>query len=643
MNFRHPSKHTVRAALIAFSANFGFSLVPNAPADQRPSPRLADPVKLDALFTSIETSVDPKGLSDEPATPRYRLTSDGYVRVLSAPEGCGFRARAAASDSAVESAKAFVAEHARAFGAASDRVDFTMKRHRTQNDRHYVRLEQTYATLPVFAAEIVLQLNTAGQVAFVLADIARNTSLLDHGTVSTEPALNAGDVSDIARRHVEASLGGGDLRASDPRLMVFDSSVVAEPGDVHLVWQVFVESEVFPEINEHLLIDAHDGGIVRHYSRNGEFLDRKIYDASNTSADPGVLWRAEGDPAAGIDDVDQAYEYLGDAYMFYLVHTERDSLDDNGMTISATVRYCAPGSSCPYRNAFWRPGWFANRLYFGQDYAVQDIVAHEYSHGVTSFESNLVYENESGAINEFFSDAFGEFVDQRFVDFGHDGTSWNWQIGEDLPDGTIRDMSDPPNPPFPGVMNSDCTITGGNVRQPDRKSSPHWYTGDCDHGGVHINCGVGNKLCYLLTDGDSFNGQTVVGMDIPNVAALLYEVNANLLPSGADYRDLGNAMQQAAAVTSFYWDWGPVWTQNSLFRALKAVEIAATDDIYVDAAYWGPEFGTELFPYNTVEEAYAAAYPGDRLRIKAGSYNETPTFEKITKIYPRDGTVTIGR
>jgi Zn-dependent metalloprotease len=571
------------------------------------------------------------------------MTSDGYIRVLSAPEGCGFRASAAAGDSPAESAKALITEHARAFGATSDRVDFAIKRHRTRNNRHYVRLEQTYATLPVFAAEIVVQLNTAGQVEFALSDIARDTSLLDDGKVSTVPALADDQARELARDRVDTMPGGEDLRTSDPRLMIFDSSVIAEPGEVHLVWEVFVESRTTPEINEHLLIDAHDGGIVRHYARNRDLLDREIYDASNTSDDPGVLWRAEGDPAAGIVDVDHAYEYLGDAYMFYMLHTERNSLDDNGMTISATVRYCAPGSTCPYRNAFWRPGWFANRLYFGQDYAVQDIVAHEYSHGVTSFESNLVYENESGAINEFFSDAFGEFVDQRYVDFGHDGTSWNWQIGEDLPNGTIRDMSDPPNPPSPGVMNPDCTITGANVRQPDRKGSPYWYTGECDYGGVHINCGVGNKLCYLLTDGESFNGQTVVGMDIPNVAALLYEVNANLLPSGADYRDLGNAMQQAAAVTSFYWDWGPVRTQNNLYRALKAVEIAATDDIYVDAAYWGPEFGTELFPYNTVEEAYAAAYPGDRLRIKAGSYNETPSLEKIMKIYPRDGTVTIGR
>jgi Zn-dependent metalloprotease len=440
----------------------------------------------------------------------------------------------------------------------------------------------------------------------------------------------------LAHEYVEASLRGEDLATSLPRLMIFDSSVVAEPGDVHLVWEVYAWSNVDPEINEHLLIDAHDGSIVRHYPLNRYDRYREIYDASNTSADPGVLWREEGDPAAGIVDVDRAYEYLGDVWWFYDVWLGRDSLDDNGMVVSTTVRYCRSGSPCPYNNAFWRPGLFANRFYFGQHYAVQDIVAHEYTHGVTSFESNLVYENESGAINEFLSDAFAEFVDQTVLDHGGDGYVKDWLIGEDLPGGEVRSMKDPPNPPSPDVMDSNCEFDG-NLRQPDRMGSPYWYSGACDHGGVHINCGVGNKLCYLLTDGDTFNGQTVEGMDIGDVAELLYEANRNLLPSGADYSDLGDILQQAAV--NRYWT---EKNQNNLYRALKAVEIASGVDIYVDGAHWGIELGTELFPYNTVAEGYEAAYPGDMLRVKAGTYAETLTLRKVMKIIPREGTVRIG-
>ena len=39
--------------------------------------------------------------------------------------------------------------------------------------------------------------------------------------------------------------------------------------------------------------------------------------------------------------------------------------------------------------------------------AALDIVAHELTHGVTEFTSNLIYRNESGALNEAFSDMMG--------------------------------------------------------------------------------------------------------------------------------------------------------------------------------------------------------------------------------------------
>jgi len=126
-------------------------------------------------------------------------------------------------------------------------------------------------------------------------------------------------------------------------------------------------------------------------------------------------------------------------------------------------------------------------------------------------------------------------------------------------------------------------------------------------------------------------------MGIADVAELLYEANRDLLPSGADYTDLGDVLEQTAV--NDYWITDD---RNNLYRALKAVEIASDKDIYIDGVYLGPEFGTELFPYNTVAEGYDAAYPGDRLRIKAGSYNETLTFRKVVKLIPRDGTVRIG-
>lgn len=88
---------------------------------------------------------------------------------------------------------------------------------------------------------------------------------------------------------------------------------------------------------------------------------------------------------------------------------------------------------------------------------------------------------------------------------------------------------------------------------PNRHEGVHWHplaqnpSRFNDWGGVHTNSGVGNKLCYLLTDGDTFNGHTIFGMGIDTTARLFYECQTSgLLTSGADYADLGGVLLQAA-------------------------------------------------------------------------------------------------
>src|SRR5260221_3831081 len=97
---------------------------------------------------------------------------------------------------------------------------------------------------------------------------------------------------------------------------------------------------------------------------------------------------------------------------------------------------------------------------------VDDVVAHELTHGVTQHESGLIYQDQSGAINESFSDTWGEFIDLT-NGVGNDSSGVRWLMGEDTSDGAIRDMKNPPN-----------------YFQPDRMSSPYYYYGPDDNGGV---------------------------------------------------------------------------------------------------------------------------------------------------------------
>jgi hypothetical protein len=166
-----------------------------------------------------------------------------------------------------------------------------------------------------------------------------------------------------------------------------------------------------------------------------------------------------------------------------------------------------------------------------------------------------------------------------------------------------------------------------------------------DYGGVHTNSGVNNKLCFLLTDGGVFNGQTVSGMGILRVAGLYYEVNTNILTSGANWTDLYNALVQA----SINLGWS-VEERNNLYRACAAVEIASSQDIYVDQAnncsfQDGRQFCAFHLggPFQKVINGANAARPGDALLIKGGFYNETLTFDKIMVIKSYGGVVTIGQ
>jgi hypothetical protein len=80
---------------------------------------------------------------------------------------------------------------------------------------------------------------------------------------------------------------------------------------------------------------------------------------------------------------------------------------------------------------------------------------------------------------------------------------------------------------------------------PDRIGSSLYWFDSADNGGVHINSGINNKAAYLLTDGGTFNGQTVSALGMTKVATIYYEVQRNLLTSGSDYNDLYNLLYQA--------------------------------------------------------------------------------------------------
>ena len=541
---------------------FSFMFSDIAHADN--SVKGADSYEISKLLKSKTEKKDIKeGHKKTKESVRVSLNEEEYVKHIGAPPGHHFPVTSVVKGKPEATAKNFLFEYGNAFGIKSKMVDFETLKVKTKNDRNYVRFQQVYADTPVFGAEVIVQLDTEDGVESVLSDIMRDTAILDDGQLSLNPKVSSLYATKIAEDQIMVEHPIARLISTEPSLMIYEPSVVGSQGKIRLVWHMIVRSTEGSLVDEVVLVDAHTGEIPLHFSQINHSLNRMVYDANNTDADPGTLERSETKTSSNVTDANTVFTFLGDTYNFYLNKNGRDSADDNGATISATVQYCDPGDvSCP--ETWYNAKHMGDRLYFGNRITADDVVAHEYTHWVTSNESNLNYFYESGAINEALSDIWGTFID--FENGGGD-----WLIGEDLPEGALRNMQDPPNPPSPCDF-PNCW-QGENPRQPDRKSQKQF--GDCllplasnDKCGVHINSGIINKLAYLLINGDTFNGYTINGMSIPKIADIFYEVQTNLLSSSADFTDLYNQLIQAAINLN----WAAT-EQGNLQDACLAVEI----------------------------------------------------------------------
>jgi Zn-dependent metalloprotease len=216
---------------------------------------------------------------------------------------------------------------------------------------------------------------------------------------------------------------------------------------------------------------------------------RTIYDAHNRQRLPGKVVRVEGASATGDQAIDEAYHGLGATYDFYWKVFERDSIDDEGLPLNATVHF-----GKDYDNAFWN----GERMVFGDGdgelfnrFTLSlDVIGHELTHGVTEDEAQLIYRNQSGALNESMSDVFGSLVRQHGENQTADQADWLIGKGlftDNVNGEALRSMK------APGTAFDDPVL--GKDPQPAHLRD-YVATFD-DNGGVHINSGIPNHAFYL--------------------------------------------------------------------------------------------------------------------------------------------------
>jgi Zn-dependent metalloprotease len=447
-------------------------------------------------------------------------------------------------------ARGFLAQYGSLFGLTTPDKELDVIRDRTLEDgRSFVRFQQTYQDIPVVGGELIVQVGADQKI------ISANGEVLPDLSLDVNPDITAENAQQNALKKIAKDYGLDvtQLDADSPELWIYNPILLGSPGQRKntLVWRLEVTSKELLPIRELVLVDAQLGVVTLSFNQIHAAKDREVYDNNNNPAlglpGNGPV-RSEGDAATGVTDVDLAYDYAGDTYDFFFNEHGRDSLDGSGMTIISTVRYCTPTDTCPYANAFWN----GTQMAYGDGYAAaDDVVGHELTHGVTDFTSHLFYYYQSGAINESLSDMWGEFIDQT-NGAGTDSLGVKWLMGEDIPGGAIRSMANPPA-----------------FSDPDKITSSNYWCDETDNGGVHINSGVNNKAAYLMTDGGSFNGFTIAGLGISNVADLYYEVQTNMLTSGSNYNDLYDALIQASVDLGYN-----TTEQQAVKDTLDAVEMS---------------------------------------------------------------------
>jgi bacillolysin len=189
------------------------------------------------------------------------------------------------------------------------------------------------------------------------------------------------------------------------------------------------------------------------------------------------------DQRAGVD----AHYYADVVDDFYGATFGRNSIDDEGMQIISTVHFI---------NRFCNAFWNGIQMVYGDGDARTciplsgglDVVGHELTHGVTEFTSDLIYENESGALNEAFSDMMGNTIEFYADELGRDPAATpDWLIGEDV------------------IIEPDVFLGFRNMADPAEDADPDHYSlrliGPDDNGFVHSNSGIANHAYYLTLAG----------------------------------------------------------------------------------------------------------------------------------------------
>ncbi len=467
------------------------------------------------FLCSLQTFGQQKVLKGEQARNKIKQAQEIVVDETSTPRFIKFRPEI--TQDSVPNLKALLNL------SASEELKFSSRRVDQKGVGH-TRYKQTFQGVEVFGAEYIV--HTRGNRM-----LSANGNIVRDLNVRTTPVLSEQEALQVALDHIGAQSYMWEnenqerflkQESKDPNSTYYPKGklLISSPGyhkgsNKELVYQFNIYAES-PLGRYNIEVDAITGEVMNFYNKLHHVTQPgtgvSMYDGtvdilvdfngseySLSEETRGIhtydlLNGTNYGSAVSMTDPDNHFETTRNqagvsahfgaevTYDYFLDNFGRNSYDDSGADINSYVHY-----STNYFNAFW-DGF---RMTYGDGDGVRasalvslDIVGHEITHAVTEHSAGLVYSYESGALNESFSDIFGQSIE--FVNFPETAS---WNLADQIYfDGVsmIRSMSNP-----------------NSQGQPDTYLGDLWFTGSADNGGVHYNSGVQNYWYYLLVEGGS--------------------------------------------------------------------------------------------------------------------------------------------
>ncbi|MEQ1506681.1 MAG: M4 family metallopeptidase, partial [Myxococcota bacterium] len=418
----------------------------------------------------------------------------------------------------LESAYRFLEEHPTLFHTGAPRCQYVPTRldeNPTLPGVYTVRFAQMHGPLPVFGADMVIQLDTMDSVSAVAA------RTLDDVQVLTSPVLTEDDAIDLAFGELGGTVPADWQQAVEEALA---STPIAElgvlPGFLNhstqikgerLAWKVSLGSFT-------LIFDAETG--ERLWETSTRHAARVIKDANGagvvdvgfyrTISVDGALVSTTPAPSTdilpGLDSIPGGLPTALEDYNLFLARNGHVGTNGRGGgdfvgNVDVNVEF----SGCVTPNAFF-DSFVTWNAFFCPGMASADVIGHEMTHGVIAATTGLAMADESGAINEAYADLFGDLADRTM----------NHLIGETTVGTQFRDMLNPnlSSPAQPTHYTGYVARCAGAV-----------FPWDCDFGFVHTNSGIINRAHRLLADALSDEkverlGVTVATSSLPTHATM---------------------------------------------------------------------------------------------------------------------------